>query len=683
MGHVCAFCACLMDTFMDIVRDISSPPLRVITAWLNVRKQHLPIHWKPRLARLTTKLIVPYVILTTVLAMVGIFVVTLLVTSSIRERFVNQLLEASRVAADSVVRQERRHLESLRLMTFTQGVAQAMTNRDKATLRDLLLPLALNNKVEVFSAIDRQGQEVITLARSPQDDRYLQSEGAGVAGYPLVTDILQARQDEVGDKFAAILTTTQGPYLFTSAPIRDERGQLVGVLMVGTHLNTILADLKAQALADVFILDISGKLLATTLPTPDEGYGTLEGIPSSVTGSNISETRSLRLYSRYYQVVYAPLTVRQQNLGVLGVVLPSNFVTTVGSTSRNWFGLLFTSGTVGVIAVGYLLAQSIARPILRLREVSQAVAAGDLEQHTGLKQEDEIGELASAFDRMTLKLSERTAEATRLYGETVQRNRELAEANAKLQTAQQQLVQSEKLAAVGQLTAGIVHDVKNPLAIIIGLAEEIPERSQLDELTLKLLRTIRENGRRASKIVTDLLKFARKSTPEMKRQDMRETIETVVRLTEYLARKAGIKIVKDGPDAPVVATYDAAQIEQVLLNLVQNAIQAMPDGGTLRLHLSQSSEAIAIAVQDSGVGIPAKNLSRIFDPFFTTKPPGEGTGLGLSVSYGIVACHAGQIDVESEVGKGTTFTILLPTNPRVAPLELGEEASQRPEESLA
>ena len=652
---------------MDIVRDTRPPWFRVIAGWLSTPKQYIPTHWRPGLARLRTKLIVPYVLLTMVLAMVGTFVVTLLVTSSVRERFANQLLETSRVAADGVVRQERLHLGNLRLMAFTQGVAQAMADHDDDALRDLLLPLALNNKVEVFSAIDRQGQEIITLARSSESEGYRQSEGASFTDYPLVTDILSARPDEARDKFTALLSTAQGPYLFTSAPVRDQNGQLVGVLMVGTPLNTILADLKAQALADVFILDSSGKLLAATLPPPDEGYGALEGAPAPAIGANTSETRNLRLYNRNYQAVYAPLIVRQQGLGVLGIVLPSNFVTTVGSTSRNWFGLLFTVGTVGVIAVGLLLAQSIARPILRLREVSQAVASGDLEQSTGLKQEDEIGELATAFDRMTLRLRERTAEGARLYSESVQRNRELAEANAKLQAARQQLVQSEKLAAVGQLTAGIVHDVKNPLAIIIGLAEEISEHSPLDELSRKSLRTIRENGHRASKIVTDLLKFARKSTPEMNEQDMRETVETVLHLTEYLARKARIQVVKDVPEAPVVATYDAAQIEQVLMNLVQNAIQAMPDSGALRINLSQAGEAVAIAVQDTGVGIPEKNLSRIFDPFFTTKPPGEGTGLGLSVSYGIVARHGGQIDVDSLEGKGTTFTILLPTHPHVAP----------------
>jgi two-component system NtrC family sensor kinase len=299
--------------------------------------------------------------------------------------------------------------------------------------------------------------------------------------------------------------------------------------------------------------------------------------------------------------------------------------------------------------------------------VSQAVAAGDLEQKTGLHEADEIGELAIAFDTMTVKLRERTAEAARLYTETVQRNTELAEANAKLQMAQQQLVQSEKLAAVGQLTAGIVHDVKNPLAIIIGLAEEVPEHNKLDDFTRDSLRTISESGRRANKIVTDLLKFAREATPDLARQDLRETIETVLRLTEYLVRRAKVRVIKDLPTAPTMVTYDAAQIEQVLMNLVQNAIQAMPKGGQLRMVLTPATEAVAIAIQDTGTGISPQNLMRIFDPFFTTKPRGEGTGLGLSVSYGIVARHGGRIDVESEMGVGTTFTILLPLQPPASP----------------
>src|SRR3990172_7875353 len=148
----------------------------------------------------------------------------------------------------------------------------------------------------------------------------------------------------------------------------------------------------------------------------------------------------------------------------------------------------------------------------------------------------------------------------------------------------------------------------------------------------------------------------------MERHDLKETIESSVRLTEYLARKANVAIKLALPRTPVMVTYDAQQIEQVLMNLISNAIQAIKKGGAVRINLSEAAGAVAIAVQDNGIGIPEKNLQRIFDPFFTTKPEGEGTGLGLSVSFGIVARHRGRIEVESKPGLGTTFTVLLPVD---------------------
>ncbi len=263
---------------------------------------------------------------------------------------------------------------------------------------------------------------------------------------------------------------------------------------------------------------------------------------------------------------------------------------------------------------------------------------------------------------MTQHLRERTAEAARLYAETVQRNQELADINVRLQSAQQQLVQSEKLAAIGQLTAGIVHDVKNPLAVIKGMAELLQDQPGLEASVQKDLAVIRESAAKANQIVSDLLKFSRQSTPEMHLQDLRATVEASLRITAYLARKANVQVIAGLPAQSVIVTYDAQQIEQVLINLIQNAIQAMPHGGTLRFSLSQAGEGVALAVQDTGIGIPPENLRRIFDPFFTTKPEGEGTGLGLSTSYGIISRHRGRIDVASVMGQGTTFTILLPTH---------------------
>ncbi len=626
-------------------------------------------------AGLRAKLIIPYVILTLLIAMVGVYVITRLVTSSVVERFNNQLLESSRVAGDGIVRQERTHLEDLRLMAFTEGVPEALVAHDAQALKDLLFPLALNNDIQAVTVIDLNGTEVITLAKHPVSGEYITSEGGDFSQFSIVAEILANQQDGLGDKYAGLLVTSFGPYLFTSAPVRDSNSQLLGVLLAGTRLESLLAEVKSQSLADVVLLDKDGQVVATTFVEPETGFGPVEINPALFNDTNSSVTRDFELYGRNYKSTYSPLVVRQSETGILGVALASNFVVTTMATSRGTFSLIFAAATIATIVVGYLLAQSIARPILRIRSVSQAVAAGDLNQDTGVRGADEIGELASAFDIMTLRLRERTAEAVTLYDESVQRNKELGDINARLQSAQAQLIQSEKLATVGQLTAGIVHDVKNPLAVIKGLAEELSEEFGLDPTTRDQLKTIRESAAKASTIVTDLLKFARQSTPEMERHDLKETIESSVRLTEYLARKSNVQVKLDLPRSPVMVTYDAQQIEQVLMNLISNAIQAIKKGGTVRINLSEASGAVAIAVQDNGIGIPEKNLQRIFDPFFTTKPEGEGTGLGLSVSFGIITRHRGRIEVDSKPGLGTTFTVLLPIDQ--------EEVSMVAEQELA
>lgn len=622
---------------------------------------------------LRTKLILPFVLLTLLTALVGVFIVTRLVTSSVRERFNNQMFEAGRVAADEVVRQERLHLEDLRLMSFTQGVDTAFSRGDRDRLFDLLNPLALNSQMDAVTAVDTEGREIISLFFVPEQNGYETTIGADLSTYPLISRVLAGEVDEFGDKFTGIFQTTFGPYLFTSAPVYNSQERLVGVLLRGTHLHRLAENLKTQSLADVVLLDQEGHLLASSMAQPDEGWELLEIDPSEVTMKEDSLTTYPRLFGRDFQAVYNPMLVRGRQIGFLGVLLPSDYVVSTFSTSRNVFSVIFSIGTVGVIVMGYLLAQSIARPLLRLRDMSQAVAAGDLDQESGLEMEDEIGELAEAFDTMTTKLRERTEEAARLYAETVERNRQLAEINERLQRAQAQLIQSEKLAAVGQLTAGIVHDVKNPLAVIKGLAEDLEEEPDLNEYTREGLETIRSSASRANSIVSDLLKFARQSEAKMRTEDLRGSIQASLRLTEYLARKANISFEESLPDHSVTLTYDPQQIEQVLINLINNAIQAMPNGGTIQVRLEESDREVYVIVRDEGIGIPEENLPRIFDPFFTTKPEGEGTGLGLSVSYGIVTNHGGYLEVESEVGKGSTFIIALPRRLREPQQEVSSD----------
>ena len=622
----------------------------------------------PRFSGLRGKLIIPYVTLTLLLAMLGIFVVTRLVTSSLQERFANTLYETSRAAADNIVLQEQTNLQNLRLMVFTQGVPEALAAGDVGSLKNQLIPLVENYKIELLTLINQNGSVILNLHKDQITGNYITSFEGDLALDPIVKNILQGYQDDKGDKFVRVVNTPFGPALITSAPVRDSAGSLAGVMLVGTRLESLLSTSKAQSLADIILLDENNNLLNTTFTESGDTFAVLRNAGVEATAFTSPKIQELSLYGRQFQILYSPFILRQQPVGLLGVAMPSSYVVSTEATSRNTFSLLFTLGTSATILIGYLLAQNIARPILRLRTMSQSVASGDLNQTINLKRSDEIGDLASAFDQMTSHLRERTEEAERLYAETVQRNQELAAINARLQETQLQLIQSEKLAAIGQLTAGIVHDVKNPLTVIKGTAELMQEEPDLADDVRKELSMIRESAVKANNIVTDLLKFARQTTPELKSQDLRETVQASIRLTTYLSRQAQVKVELSLPEEPMMVSYDAQQVEQVFINLIANAIQAMPDRGSLQVKLDRNDGMAAVAFADTGTGIPPEVINRIFDPFFTTKPEGQGTGLGLSVSYGIIASHQGRIEVQSQVGQGTTFTVLLPFNQTETPL---------------
>ena len=610
------------------------------------------------LPSLQSKLVVPYALLTLVLTVVGIFILTRLVTSSIRERFANQLYEAGRVASDGIVLQEKKHLENLRTMAYTIGVAQALRDRDKEALESLLLPVALINQVEILTLIDTKGNAVLTLAWDPNSEQYVRTGEGDFSSLLQVKNILNGEEDDKGDKFTGLLQAKDSMIVFTAAPVRHSNGQIAGVLMVGTYLDQLVSDLKTRALADIVLLDKNGDLLSTTLPPEDNGYQGLEANAQLQVAKNSTQAHKIDLYRRSYQVVYTPLILRGEAIGWLGVLLPDQFVISTEATSRISLSLMFTFGTLMILLIGRLLAINISRPILQLRQMAENVADGNLQQTIELQRSDEVGELAKSFNIMTQQLQARTDEAKTLLEESVQSNQQLAEINTRLRDTQMQLVRSEKLAAIGQLTAGIVHDVKNPLAAIQGMTDILLMDSNLPSEIRQDIAMIHSSAVNAIKIVTDLLKFARQAPPELKSQDLRETVYAALHLNQYLIRKANVKMNAQISDQPVVSIYDAIQIEQVLINLIQNAVQAMPQGGDLKVVLMKENGMAKVGLIDTGVGIPPENLKRIFDPFFTTK--GNGTGLGLSTSYGIIASHDGEIHVQSQLGRGTCFTILLP-----------------------
>jgi signal transduction histidine kinase len=624
--------------------------------------------WQPQPARpvepaspgLRARLLLFYVGLTAVAAIVIVYLAMRLVAGSAGERFNNRLHEASRVASDGVARLERSHLEQLRDMVQTAGVAEAVANRDAQALQTLLAPLAIEADTQVVAALDPNGLDLVTLFQQPGTGELAASSGADYSQIEPVQRVLAGRTDNLGDKYSGLAAFPSGAYVLTTAPVRASGGGIAGALLIGTRLDYLLAQLKAQTLADVLLLNPTGNLIATTLPQPDEGYTALELTTTPTPAEGSSTTRDVRLYNRDYRALYSPLVLRRGMQGVLGVVLPTTYITNAITTGRNTLLGWAMVGTVLFILVGYSLGQSILQPILRLRDVARAAAAGDLRQHSGLRGSDELSELGQALDGVVARLRERENEVLHLQGAMGQRNQALVESHAELQLSQQQLIQLQRLASVGELAAGVIHDIRNPLSIIIGTADVFLEEASPDAPVRRDLTVIRESAVKANRMASDLLKLARPAPLNIRRHDLRLTIASTLQLTGYLAREARVAFKLSLPELPVWVDYDANQIEQVLINVVRNGIQAMPQGGNLIVQLRVEADAAVISVQDTGRGIPPENLARVFEPFFTTRPEGQGTGLGLSVSSDIVAAHHGRIDVSSQVGQGSIFSVRLP-----------------------
>lgn len=297
---------------------------------------------------------------------------------------------------------------------------------------------------------------------------------------------------------------------------------------------------------------------------------------------------------------------------------------------------------------------------------------------------------------------ERTAR--RYKASLEQQNLELAARKAELERLQAQLVHTEKMASLGQLAAGVAHELNNPAGFVYGnmdlLGEYLVQLQQLlsvyDEIALQdddatrvasikerigyeglvadlnsIILDCSEGSKRICDVVKNLRLFSRLDEAEVKEIEIHEGIDSTIRLLSRYLSSGKITVHRDYGELPLVSCY-AGQLNEVWLNLLVNAAQAISDKGQVGIKTRREEDSIVVAISDTGTGIPEHERSRIFDPFFTTKPVGEGTGLGLSISYGIIERHHGTITVESQVGKGTTFTVKIP----IAPKKVSEKSAE-------
>ncbi|MFB3897476.1 MAG: ATP-binding protein [bacterium] len=342
----------------------------------------------------------------------------------------------------------------------------------------------------------------------------------------------------------------------------------------------------------------------------------------------------------HYQALFLPLKgTTGEVTAVVFLGLPQQPMEELWNRYRNTFYLFTIAfGSLFAIIMALVVARTIAKPVHQLSDGAEQIAADNLEVRIPIKSKDELGELAQSFNRMAAKLLQ---------------NRQL----------EAQLRLKDKLASLGQLSAGMAHEVRNPLSSIKVSAELMQRKFAEGTQEFKQLQYIINDVDRMNTLIADFLTFAKPREPNM----VKCKVESIVDRTLALAHSQLIKKPyqidwknNTGPEDYISA--DANQIQQVFLNLILNACQAMPNGGTITITAYRTTmngiPALGISFADQGVGIPEEVQSKIFDPFFTTKE--EGTGLGLAMVHQIIEAHKGKIELQSELNKGTIFTVYLP-----------------------
>lgn len=313
------------------------------------------------------------------------------------------------------------------------------------------------------------------------------------------------------------------------------------------------------------------------------------------------------------------------------------------------------------IAAGIVLSRSIRKPLRELSRAAGALATGKLGERVEARADDEFAAVARAFNHMSDEIQQWTSE---LEHRVEARTTELKE-------AQDQLLQSRKLGAVAALGAGIAHEISNPLSGVLGMAQVLLARKdKLDERTLRNIATIEREALRIREIVERMSKLAQDATHDATRVDLAHVVNAVAAANASRLESAGIALERVAPKGLPQVLGNPAQLEHVLSQLVDNSIRAMPNGGRLDLRVrSVEGELVAVDVADTGKGIPADLIDKVFEPFYTTKENWQGLGLGLAVAHRIVEAHRGRIRASSQVGVGTTMTLLFPTAAQGAHLQ--------------
>jgi signal transduction histidine kinase len=615
------------------------------------------------------KVILPYLLLTLLVAVTGAFVVTRLVASSLEERLANQLLEAGRVVSDTMARQEIDHVQSARLVAHVRGFGEALTDGDEEQIILLAKPVAGSLNVESVIVYDGQGGEALHILRQSDGSILDVSQRGNKTTFSIVDELLA--QNDPNSLPNRILE--KGPfdgryYYFTFIPVSYEN-EVVGVVVVGTSLDTLVPRLSSTSSSNVIFYDDSGMAISSTLGvnTADPLFLRTFTIDKAfyekvVNQDDIVDGEHFEVDERLYRSGFSPLKISDDRIGVFAVVLPMQFVVDQSTVNRNNYVFLYSAAMIAVILVGYYIARIIINPLSSLVRTSRAIADGDLTKRTGVATNDEIGVLANTFDDMTEHLQERTLE--------------LEKTNQILEQMDRTKIRFIQVSA---------HELRTPLTLVQGYAQIVQLKAKDNPDFEKYANGIVDGTTRMVDIIDNLLDASRIDSnlleAHLTQIQIAELIEKAKKIFEDSLEERNISFATDGiSDLPDV-NADENLLYKVFYHVIMNAIKYTPDGGSVSIggrviHNEVGKSELEVSVRDTGIGIDQQYHELVFEKFYQTgevllhssgktKFKGGGPGLGLAIARGIMDAHKGRIWLESpghdeENNLGTTVFIRLP-----------------------
>jgi two-component system, OmpR family, phosphate regulon sensor histidine kinase PhoR len=700
-----------------------------------------------------TKIILPYVFLTMIVAGIGAFIVTNLVTGTLQERFDNQLLDAGRVVAEIMVDYEQTRLSVLRAVAGTEGVPEAVLKQDTAILETLVPQIIANSAMDAVILIDESGYEIYSWHK--KQDNF--AKGVDFSQLEEVQLVLDGYVDESGNRRVLLIETPQGYILFTVGPIFVD-GEQVGAVLVGNDIANMVLTLTENAIARVTLYDANGNIVDTSLATGRESVSeTLQETPEwyqQVATSSHKQvpTRSVNLLNQNYLLAFGDWRLRGQSFGMYSVALPSNFIVSAAATSRNSLSLVFSMATIGVIAIGYLVSQRIVLPLNHLVQTSAAVSQGNLSQRSGIKREDEIGVLAESFDNMTETLEIRNQQLMEQASNlnailqsiadgviVLDRNNQIVTTNL----AAQQIITDfnsvthdsnerdvnefmgesapenwlEKLTMNEQMQryklgnrffstlpapvttpeghqlgtvivmrditreveaeerqnsfiTNVSHELRTPLTSVKGFISLMLSngKDNLGEQNWQFAKIIDSNTDILISHVNRLLEITeiQSGTLKLNKAEVgfNQLVEETMEAWKPKMEGKDLLFSLDSTGEDLWISADAERLSWSIDNLLQNAYDFTPEGGQVNLRVFRQNGSVNLSVADTGIGINATDQPYVFDRFYRIDNEvtysTSGMGLGLFILRFIIENHGGEVSLESQPQKGSTFSINIP-----------------------